>query len=94
MISVLYVDDESGLLEIGKLFLEESGQFIVDTITSAQAALSRLKTKTYSAIISDYQMPGMDGIEFSEEIHNLLLNIFLSKSKIQYSLLLSSTYLL
>ena len=31
MISVLYVDDEPALLEIGKLFLERSGQFCVDT---------------------------------------------------------------
>jgi len=67
-ISVLYVDDEPSLLEIGKLFLEERGQFIVDTITSAQAAFTLLDTKTYDAIISDYQMPGIDGIEFLKAI--------------------------
>jgi hypothetical protein len=35
MISVMYVDDEPALLEIGKLFLEKSGQFRVDTVISA-----------------------------------------------------------
>ena len=30
MISILYVDDESTMLEIGKLFLERGGQFSVD----------------------------------------------------------------
>ena len=68
MYTVLYVDDEAGLLEIGKLFLEESGQVIVDTITSASAALAMLTTRNYDAIISDYQMPGMDGIGFLKEV--------------------------
>ena len=63
MIFVLYVDDEPALLEIGKLFLERSGQFSVDIITSAQDALSLLKSKDYDVILSDYQMPEMDGID-------------------------------
>ena len=67
-IHVLYVDDESDLLEISKLFLERSGQFSVDIITSAPAALTQLNSKTYDAIISDYQMPEMDGIEFLKKV--------------------------
>jgi len=70
MISVLYVDDEPGLLEIGKLFLEQGGQFSVDIITSAPAALSLLNSKIYDAIISDYEMPEMDGIEFLKEVRS------------------------
>jgi len=42
---ILYVDDEPGLLEIGKMFLEQSGQFSVDTITSAPSALTRLNAQ-------------------------------------------------
>ncbi len=34
MFRILYVDDEPDLLEIGKLFLERSGEFNVDIITS------------------------------------------------------------
>jgi PAS domain S-box-containing protein len=56
------------MLEIGKLFLEQSGQFSVDIITSAIAALPLLNTKHYDAIISDYQMPRMDGIEFLKKV--------------------------
>jgi len=68
MYTLLYVDDEPDLLEVGKLFLEQSGQFSVDTITSAPAALALLNSKTYDAIISDYQMPELDGIEFLKKI--------------------------
>ena len=68
LLSILYVDDEPSLLEIGKLFLEQRGQFSVETVTSAPAALTLLKTKTYDAIISDYQMPDMNGIEFLKEV--------------------------
>ena len=64
-IRVLYVDDEPGLLELSKLFLESEGSFAVDTLTSASEALIHLKTKRYDAIISDYQMPEIDGIGFS-----------------------------
>ena len=70
MISVLYVDDEPGLLEIGRIFLERGGQFSVDIVTSAPAALTLLTTKNYDAIVSDYQMPGMDGIEFLKNVRN------------------------
>jgi len=67
---ILYVDDESTLLEIGKLFLEQSGQFVVEITSSAQEALIMLNSKTYDAVISDYQMPGMHGIEFLTKVRN------------------------
>ncbi|MFA6332851.1 MAG: response regulator [Methanoregula sp.] len=64
MISVLYVDDDRVLLEISKQFLEAKGNFHIDTTESADQALEILNTRVYDAIISDYQMPVMDGIEF------------------------------
>ncbi|WP_321508212.1 PAS domain S-box protein [uncultured Methanoregula sp.] len=64
MISVLYVDDEPDLLGIGKIFLEQSGQLSVDIITSAPEALSLMASRRYDAVIADYQMPEMNGIEF------------------------------
>jgi CheY-like chemotaxis protein len=75
MFHILYVDDEPELLEIGRIFLEHSGQFTVDTITSAPAALSLLKTTSYDAIISDYQMPEMDGIAFLKTVRAADKNI-------------------
>jgi len=63
MIRLLYVDEEPTLLEIGKIFLERDGAFLVDTTSSASAALAQMESTTYDAIISDYEMPKMNGIE-------------------------------
>lgn len=57
MFSILYVDDEPDLLELGRLFLEKSGEFSVATSTSAEEALESPSIRSYDVIISDYQMP-------------------------------------
>ncbi|HXX55822.1 MAG TPA: PAS domain S-box protein [Methanoregula sp.] len=70
MTSILYVDDEPALLEVARLFLEAKWDFSVDTITSATEALQLMETKKYDAIISDYQMPDMDGIGFLKRVRS------------------------
>ncbi len=68
--SILYVDDEPDLLELCKLFLEESGDFSVSLEKTGESALSALKENKFDAIISDYQMPGMSGIELLKQIRS------------------------
>ncbi|MDD1727646.1 MAG: response regulator [Methanospirillum sp.] len=64
MITILLVDDQKELLDITRLFLEKGGDITVNTALSAQEALTMLNQKKYDAIVSDYEMPAMDGIEF------------------------------
>ncbi|AGB03897.1 PAS domain S-box protein [Methanoregula formicica] len=69
MISVLYVDDERDLLEVTKLFLELGGDITVTTMLSAQEALDQ-NIGSFDAIVSDYLMPGMDGIVFLKAVRH------------------------
>lgn len=59
---ILYAEDEPSMREITKEFLEMDG-IAVDTACSATEAIEMIDRYRYDAIISDYQMPGMDGIE-------------------------------
>jgi PAS domain S-box-containing protein len=64
MLSVLIVDDEEEVLSVTRLFLERFGDMSVSTTRSAKESLGLLNTRTFDAIIVDYDMPEINGIEF------------------------------
>jgi DNA-binding NtrC family response regulator len=66
---VLVVDDDPALLEAlpEALRLRMSG-VTVDTASSAAAALDRIDSWDYDAIVTDIKMPGMDGLALLAEI--------------------------
>jgi PAS domain S-box-containing protein len=68
MFSVLYLDDDPALLDLAKIFLEMSGKLRIDTVQSIGEALDKTKHQEYDGIISDYEMPAINGIEFLRHI--------------------------
>jgi CheY-like chemotaxis protein len=62
------VDDDPAILDIGKILLEQSKDIIVDTFKSPIEAMEKLKLESFDAIVSDYEMPGIDGITFLKRI--------------------------
>ena len=68
MVSVLMIDDEPALLDLGKLFLEENEGFSVHSALSGGEAFNLMAATQYDAIVSDYQMPGMDGITVLKKV--------------------------
>jgi PAS domain S-box-containing protein len=68
-IHLLHVDDEPDFADLVATFLErEDSRFTVETVTSASDGLDRLADTTFDCIISDYDMPGQNGIEFLETV--------------------------
>ena len=63
MIKVLHVDDEVSFLDLSSFFLKREGDFEVDTAANAESALEKMQSQNYDAVVADYRLPGMDGIE-------------------------------
>lgn len=72
---VLIVDDDPSFLEISKTFLEVFHNIPSDTVGSAREALKMLEKDSYDVIVSDYDMPVMNGITFLRIIRDKKINI-------------------
>lgn len=85
MTRVLYVDDDPLLLEVGRISIQKLSDFTVDIAESATDALIRLGQISYDAIISDYQMPVMDGLSFLKHLrendHTIPFILFTGKGR-------------
>ena len=68
MFDILVVDDEEGILEATKDYLDLTGTFRIDTATSAKEGLRLIARKQYDVVVSDYQMDEMNGIEFLKSL--------------------------
>lgn len=67
MLSVLYVDDEPFLLNAGKMYHERFPDISVSVASSVENALKLMDSSSFDVIVSDYQMPGTDGIGFFKD---------------------------
>jgi CheY-like chemotaxis protein len=70
LVRVLHVDDEPTDLEITRIFLRKAAKdnFDIVSVLSAEEALDKLENEYFDVVISDYKMPGMDGIQLLEAI--------------------------
>jgi PAS domain S-box-containing protein len=68
-ISVLHVEDDPDFAELTATFLSrENPDIDVETAHRAAEGLDRLAADTYDCVVSDYDMPGENGIEFLERV--------------------------
>ena len=67
---ILYVEDDAALARLLQKRMERSG-LKVDTVETAEAALTQLKIRTYDLLLVDYNLPGMSGLELLENLGDL-----------------------
>lgn len=76
---VLVVDDDADVL--AALGDELRQRFVVDAFQDPRAALDRMRTEKYDAVVSDVRMPVMNGVEFVERasaMDDSLVRVFLT----------------
>ncbi len=64
----LVVDDFSTMRRIVRNLLKELGYSNVDEAEDGAMALSKLKNENFDFVISDWNMPNMDGLEMLKQI--------------------------
>ena len=68
-VRVLHVDDDAAFLELTAEFLERESDVIVPTpAPDVDEGLDALARDPFDCVVSDYDMPGPDGIEFLERV--------------------------
>lgn len=65
--NILIVDDEQAILRALERTLFE-GNYIVTTASSSSEAISLCKSAKFDLILTDYAMPGMNGIDLLVEV--------------------------
>jgi PAS domain S-box-containing protein len=69
-LKILVVDDEADARQLLQSVLEQGGA-VVDTASSAEAALQRIRAAKPDVIISDVGMPDVDGYEFIQRLRQM-----------------------
>jgi len=68
--NILIIEDDKKIANYSKEGFEEEN-FTVDIAYNGEDGLSAIKTNTYDAIILDWMLPGIDGIEVCKHIREL-----------------------
>jgi len=67
-ITVLHVDDEPGFADMTAEFLQRAGRFDVLTEERGEDALARIADEPVDCVVSDHDMPGMNGLELLAQV--------------------------
>ena len=65
---VMFVDDEAGVRVSWNRFLSQQG-FAVTTAEDGANAIAKLKSEPVDVVVSDLRMPGVDGVQLLEWLH-------------------------
>jgi len=66
MEEILVVDDDTIVLGLVRRILEREG-FVAHCVESGEEALEQIRERTFSLMITDFNMPGLDGLELARK---------------------------
>lgn len=66
MKEILVVDDDQLILELVKQILGHAG-IAAHCVASGEEALEQIRDRTFSLMITDYNMPGLNGLELARK---------------------------
>jgi two-component system phosphate regulon sensor histidine kinase PhoR len=69
--SILVVDDEVDVLELCELILTNEG-YQVETVRSGNAAVQRIGQKPFDVLLTDINMPGMNGLQTAQAVKEIV----------------------
>ena len=67
-IRILHVDDDLSCLKVAQRCLGTQGEFQIETASSVEKAIERMKKEDFDVIVSDFKMPEKDGLEFLKKL--------------------------
>lgn len=67
-IEVLLVDEDDDVLDIVQTFLQREDDLDVTGENDPEQALEMAQEGDYDVVVSDYKMPGLDGLELCEAL--------------------------
>ena len=68
LLRILHVDDDLCLLEVSKEILSIENNFDIDNVTSVDEAIEKIEKESYDAVVSDFEMPQKNGLDFLKEL--------------------------
>lgn len=77
VIRILHVDDEPSFLQITKKYMEVIGgeELNFRSLSEPLKVFDELKENNFDVIVTDYQMPGMDGLELLSKLKDQKIDI-------------------
>jgi len=68
---ILVVDDEVDMLMLLRMLIEDNTEFGVETTNNPSEALKLFSQQNFDLVITDFKMPGMDGLELFDELQGI-----------------------
>jgi PAS domain S-box-containing protein len=76
VIHVLYVDDDPSIIEVSKqILMDIDARFEINDACCVDEAFKKLETGQYDVVVSDYELPLKNGLEFLRELREQHIEI-------------------